>query len=521
MKNNNNSQSISVITDILLSHYNNNANKNIFIINDEKIELEKFYSDIIQCQNILIDASINQYDRVAIVSSNSYHSIVAFWAVVSLGGVVSIIDALQSKEKLHKVIENLSPSIILCNESDTCFNNKASIISQDVLTNAFNQYLNDESFPQGFTNLRKRVCKNNIIPTDIAMIIYTSGSTGDPKGVVMTHNNVISALSSINDYLDISQNDVIFSALKIYFDYGLYQMLLSVSMKACLVLWDNMPHPAHFYHILNRYNVTILPLVPGMISLLSKYSQKYSVLNNTIKKITNTGERLSLGHIEFLQENFSNAQVFSMYGLTECKRCTFLDPKKIRKKPSSIGKPMRNITIEIIKNGRIITECNEIGEVVISGPSVMQCYWQNQKATRERLKRDNLGCTRLFTGDLGYFDIDGDYYLVGRQDNTIKINGVKCNLAEYIRKIEALDFVLRAHVFAFDTLKIGQSLIVAVESISNVKTIPNTAIVIKSVFSKHHQPVYIFYSLKFPELSNGKVNTADLEKVAITAYLDR
>jgi acyl-CoA synthetase (AMP-forming)/AMP-acid ligase II len=160
------------------------------------------------------------------------------------------------------------------------------------------------------------------IDVDLAMLIYTSGSTGRPKGVMMTHNNIQAAATSITTYVENTPDDVILNVLPIAFDYGLYQLLMAVKMGATLVLEKSFAFPQSIFDRIRAEGVTGLPLVPTMAAMILQMRDVEPGFLPSVRYLTNTAAALPVNHIARLRELFPGARLYSMYGLTECKRCT-------------------------------------------------------------------------------------------------------------------------------------------------------------------------------------------------------
>ena len=174
------------------------------------------------------------------------------------------------------------------------------------------------------------------IDMDLAAIVYTSGSTGGPKGVMLTHRNITSAAASITTYLEASENDVILNVLPLSFDYGLYQILMGFSVGATIVLERSFAFPPMLLDTMVRERVTGLPIVPTIAALLLRHDLRDWDLS-ALRYITSTGAVMPPAHIARLRQILPQARFFSMYGITECKRVSYLSPDEIDARPTSVG----------------------------------------------------------------------------------------------------------------------------------------------------------------------------------------
>src|SRR5260221_11832779 len=168
------------------------------------------------------------------------------------------------------------------------------------------------------------------------MIVYTSGSTGFPKGVTITHASIVAAATSITTYLGSHADDVVLSVLPLAFDYGLYQALMCAKVGATLVLEKSFTYPAVVLEKLKAERVTGFPLVPTLAAMLLQMKHLAPGTFPELRFLTNTAAALPRAHIERLRQLFPQARLFSMYGLTECKRCTYLPPEQLAQRPESV-----------------------------------------------------------------------------------------------------------------------------------------------------------------------------------------
>lgn len=296
------------------------------------------------------------------------------------------------------------------------------------------------------------------IDQDLASIIYTSGSTGDPKGVMLTHLNMVSAARSICTYLGLREDDVVFCALPLAFDYGLYQLLMSMRVGATLVLERSFAFPVKALEVMARERVTVFPGVPTMFSLLTtlKGLEKFDL--SALRMITNTAAALTEDHIRRLRGLFPRATLFSMYGLTECKRVTYLPPEQLDIRPTSVGRGMPNEEVWLVDDeGRRLPD-GSTGELVIRGSNVMRGYWEKPEQTAERLRPGPLGEMVLYSGDIFRTDEEGWLYFVARKDDIIKSRGEKVSPREVENALYAHPGVLEAAVIGVPDPVLGEAI---------------------------------------------------------------
>ena len=274
---------------------------------------------------------------------------------------------------------------------------------------------------------------------DIASIIYTSGSTGLPKGIVITHRNLIEGARIVSHYLGITATERILGLLPFNFDYGLNQ-LISTLYKGCTIVLFKFFMPNSMLNILIDEKITGLPAIPTIWSaVFNPQSCKIDPDRQypDLRYISNTGGKLPVPMVKKIRQLFPATKLFLMYGLTEAFRSTYLDPDEVDRRPDSIGKAIPNVRVEVInKNGKIC-EAGEVGELVHSGACVTKGYWNNPEMTARvfrpnpMLPKENQFLDRVvYSGDFVKKDREGFLYYIGRKDSMIKKEGYRISPTE-------------------------------------------------------------------------------------------
>jgi acyl-CoA synthetase (AMP-forming)/AMP-acid ligase II len=193
--------------------------------------------------------------------------------------------------------------------------------------------------------------------------------------------------------------------------------------------------------------VTGFPIVPTMAALILQMRDLVPGAFPDLRYVTNTAAALPPAHIARLQALFPGVRLYSMYGQTECKRCTYLPPAELKRRPGSVGIAIPNTEAYVIDDAGNRVQPESVGELVIRGPHVMQGYWRDEAATARALKPGPLPWERvLHTGDLFRTDRDGFLYFVGRKDDIIKSRGEKVSPKEVENVLYALPGIREAAV---------------------------------------------------------------------------
>jgi len=397
-------------------------------------------------------SGVARNDRVLVFMDNAAEAAIAIFAVLKAGATFSPINASTKADKLDFIIGNCRPTAILTQPR------LAPVATEAIAGRAVSLLVAGSPEWDGALAAPSMPVAHGGIDVDLAMLVYTSGSTGRPKGVMMTHRNVDAASDSIITYLENTADDIILNVSPLAFDYGLYQLLMAIRVGATLVLEKSFAFPAAIFETMRRERVTGFPLVPTMAAMILQMRDLVPGSLPDLRYITNTAAALPPEHIARLRELFPSASVFSMYGLTECKRCTYLPPSELDRRAGSVGIAIPNTEAYVADDSGAPVASGVIGELVIRGPHVMQGYWENPAATAERLRPGQNPWEKvLFTGDLFYSDAEGFLYFVGRLDDIIKTRGEKVAPKEVEAVLHSLPGIAEAVVVGVPDPVLGQA----------------------------------------------------------------
>jgi len=467
----------------------------------------------------LVERGVERGDRVVVFGDNSLDTVVAFWAVVMADGVASVVSPQTKEDKLAYLLDDCRATALFADKRSAKV--AAAALAQAkgrtplvVLTDDVPDSVRIEGavrLADARPNLEAPLPRR-AIDVDLASIIYTSGSTGRPKGVMLTHRNMIAAATSVSTYLEMDEQDVVLVALPLSFDYGLHQVIMSARVGARVIIERSFAYPAQVVKVMQEQKVTGFPGVPTMFALLQNMQAVWDMDWSAVRYVSNTAAALSQSQIGFLRELFSEARVYSMYGLTECHRCTYLPPADLDRKPGSVGLAIPNTEMWIADDDGNRLERGKIGELVIRGATVMRGYWEKPEATSKRLKPGPLpGEMVLHTGDLCRMDEDGYLYFVGRMDDIIKSRGEKVAPKEVESVLADVPGILETAVIGVDDAVLGQAVkafvvLAAGATLSEAEVQRACAAKLESYMVPKH--VAIVDSL--PKTTTGKIKKTDL-----------
>jgi acyl-CoA synthetase (AMP-forming)/AMP-acid ligase II len=287
--------------------------------------------------------------------------------------------------------------------------------------------------------------------SDIAQIVYTSGSTGPPKGIVVSHGNLLAGADSVVSYLGISSNDRIASLLPFSFDYGMNQLMCAVACAAPLVI-ERSPVAVRIVTALRDRKVTVAAGVPPLwLQLLGVDAFRAEPIPS-LRVMTNSGGRVPTSAVRELRRCQPQADLVLMYGLTEAFRSTYLRPERVDRKPTSIGQAIPGAQVQVVGADGTPCQPGEVGELIHRGPTVTLGYWEEPGASARVFRPDPLRRATpdaervVFSGDLAYADDEGDLYFVGRNDAMIKTLGYRVSPDEVVDVLHASGQVVEAVV---------------------------------------------------------------------------
>jgi acyl-CoA synthetase (AMP-forming)/AMP-acid ligase II len=331
---------------------------------------------------------------------------------------------------------------------------------------------------------------------------------------MLTHLNMISAATSITTYLENVPEDIIINVLPLSFDYGLYQVLMAFKFGGTVVLEKSFTYPYEVIKKMVKEKVTGFPGVPTIFAILLQMDDLSRFDFSSLRYITNTAAPLPVPYIKRLREIFPHARLYSMYGLTECKRVSYLPPEEIDRRPQSVGRGMPNEEVWIVDESGKRVGPGVVGELVVRGSNVMRGYWADPEATDRVLKPGILpGEKVLYTGDLFKMDEEGFLYFVGRKDDMIKTKGERVSPKEVEEAIHALEGVAEAAVIPVPDEILGQAIKAYVVP-KNGYSLKEKELILhcKKMLEDFAVPKYFEIRDSLPKNASGKIDKLLLKK---------
>ena len=418
--------------------------------------------------NIFLKCGLASRERVAVYMDKRIDTVVALFGAAAAGGVFVPVNPLLKPEQVAHILKDCNVRILVTTSErlemlrsilSGCHDLRTVVLVSDkppVLVDGLNVVSWSDR-----TNVQP-VAPHLAIDADMAAILYTSGSTGLPKGVVLSHRNLVAGADSVSQYLENHANDRILSVLPLSFDYGLSQLTTAFRVGACAVLMNYL-FPRDVIRILEKEKITGLAAVPPLWVQLAQLDWPAGI-DEHLRYITNSGGAMPTATLAALRARAPKTKPYLMYGLTEAFRSTYLAPEEVDRRPESMGKAIPNAEILVVREDGALCAPGEPGELVHRGVHVALGYWNDPKKTAERFRSAPgqlaglpLPEMAVWSGDTVKMDDEGFLYFVGRRDEMIKTSGYRVSPTEVEEVVYATELVAEVAAFGVPHPVLGQA----------------------------------------------------------------
>ncbi len=478
---------------------------------------------------------IGRGDRVVILLPNGADFLIAVLGVLEVGAVFVPVHPQTKARKLAYILRDTGATALCAPIALASIWRAALVEPGTAVTVAF---VTGSGEPSGTATVREvgfaDACAGPVLvgdpghlDLDLAAIIYTSGTTGEPKGVMLAHRNMVAAARSVAAYLALREDDVIGCVLPMCFSYGLYQPFLAALAGATVLIEGGFSFPVKVLGTFALHRVTVFPAVPAIYAALLDLPTLGSFDLSSLRLFTNAAAALPPARIAELRRRLSGAALISMYGQTECKRVSFLDPAEIDRRPGSVGRGIPNQELffrtpddRLISLGGPATipgpeARSASGELVVRGAHVMMGYWRKPAESAAKLREGfTPGERLLLTGDLFRTDADGFLHFVGRTDDIIKSRGEKVSPREVEDVLTEIPGVALTAVIGVPDPLLGEAVKAFIVLAPGAQM--GERDVIKHCLQRlenYMVPKHVQFVTTLPMTSSGKVNKSELKQV--------
>ena len=428
------------------------SDKTALFFENKKISYRDLYETSLRFAKGLENLGIKKGDKVAVFLQNSPEFIISYFAIINIKAICIPINNMLKEEELSFILRDSNTRLIITSTSflDTVNLAKSNsphlkytIIIDGLIPDTFNFY---EIIERSLFSKKQGI---SIDSDDVASILYTSGTTGNPKGAMLTHKNFLSNVKSCAPSIYASDGDNFICILPMFHSFAFTVcILLPLSTGASITIIEHlMPFRRVIRNVIKK-KVTVFIGIPSIFNILV-HMQIPSIFTSRVLKLIDplrlaiSGAAALPAEVLKASEDKFKVPLLEGYGLTETSPVVSLNPIRGKRKPSSVGLPIKGVDVKVVdKEGRDLP-CNEIGELLVKGDNVMKGYLNNDAATKETIKN-----RWLYTGDIAKIDKDGYIYIVDRKKDMINVRGLNVYPAE-------IEKILQKHPQIKETAVIG------------------------------------------------------------------
>ena len=522
--------SINCIRTLLEGAAAHNGDKTALVFNEQSITYSELFTRVNQVAFYLKELDLPKDTRIGIYSNKGIEQVVAILAILSTDYMLVPLTKLLKPEQVEYIINDCDIKCIITDklklESIEEINFDGHIVSYETTNKDI------PSFDEIYKYYNKPYsCDVN--GHDNAIITYSFGMTGTPKGIVISHRNLIDSARVVSQYLDLKQDDVISGLLIFNLDYGLNQIFCSLYKHATLALHRFILPEDFFNHIIND-KVTVLPLMPVNISQMFEDGMQRipsPELFDHLRIITSSGGNVTEKMVKDCKQTYRNAKFFSMHGLTEAFRSTYLDPEQIQIRPDSIGKAIPDVELYVMNAEGKACGVREVGELIHRGGYIYRGFWNAPEQNAERFKsveilKDVINLegqltdeTVVATGDYVYKDEEGYLYFVSRHDDMIKTRGFRVSPYEVesvvAKNIPQID---QCAVFGLENEQIEEEIVMVYSALSEIAS-EEILFELKKHLASYMIPARIVYKRSLPlvQSDKNKINKDQLKQELVSS----
>lgn len=417
----------------------------------------------------LLDHGVSSGDRIVLLLENSLEYVVSYYGVLKAGAVAVPLSTDLKPEGLRLLLMELESKVFISSSkfervlqaTDRSSIQNLKFIIKNYAKNLSGQALNITEFDDVLSFCTGLDASLEIDEDNLASIIYTSGSTGQPKGVMLSHKNIVSNTKAICEYLHLTENDIQMVVLPFFYVMGKSLLNTHFAIGGTVVINNKFAFPAAVLKEMEEEKVTGFSGVPSTYAYLLHRSPLASYRDRlpALRYCSQAGGHMSCRIKEQLRQVLpEHTEIYIMYGATEASaRLSYLEPGRFSEKMASIGRAIPGVTLQVLNGDGKPAPVGEIGEIVASGPNIMQGYWKDPEETARVLDANG-----YHTGDFGYQDQEGFFYIEGRKDSLLKVGGHRINPQEIEDVILRSDLVIEAAVLGIPDSLLGHRLVGAV-----------------------------------------------------------
>jgi len=414
-----------------------------FLAGKENLSFRELYNSSLDLAGYL-EREFGRNKNILLLSVNNKFFLIAYFAIIKSGNVCIPLDPNIEKDNLNFISGLTNPVMIFLTrdvERKTAVGGKRCI-TPDMIAN--------DEFKVHFAEKGGEYDENNC-----AEIIFTSGSTGVPKGVMVSHRNLMANTESIITYLKLSQDDRMLVVLPFYYCYGLSLLHTHLRAGGSIVLNNSFIFIGGIIRDLLEQKCTGFAGVPSHFQILLRKSDNFKTTRfPDLRYVTQAGGKLAPIFIDEFKKSHPEITFIVMYGQTEATaRLSYLPPELYEARKGSMGKGIPGVELKVVNERGEKIKPGEIGEVIARGDNIMLGYFGDEEGTRNTI-RDGW----LYTGDIGTVDKDDYIYLTARKKEIIKVGGKRISPKEIEAVILEIPEVVDCTIEGIEDELLGEAL---------------------------------------------------------------
>jgi long-chain acyl-CoA synthetase len=460
------------LSELLKLHIESRPQADALVFESTRLTYNQLHAKVLSIAQQLKGLGLGNGERVGLLFPNHFAYVASFFAISGRGGTIVPINPLLRSEEIAHVLSDSQSAMVVVHERQlgevlAALHNAPTVRDvlvygepggADCLANVHEQAGSGITARFHRLEIDNEVSDASVWPVpvqkdkDLALLIYTSGTTGKPKGAMITHANILFAVGSALDAFDFSSRDRVLGVLPLCHVYGLTVVMMGIFSRGGLLVIQEKFDPPATLRLIQEESVSVIPMVPAMHQFLLMEMEANEYKLPQIRMALTGASALAPDLIAKL-ENYYGCPLIEGYGLTEATSVGNANPLHGVRKAGSVGPPFPGVTVAVFDEdlNPLPPGPGNVGEVVITGPSIMQGYFGLPEASDECLKNG-----WLLTGDLGYQDEDGYLYIVGRKKELIIRGGQNIYPREIEEVILRMEGVAEAAVIGIPDKFMGE-----------------------------------------------------------------
>ncbi|XWK91757.1 MAG: long-chain fatty acid--CoA ligase (plasmid) [Phormidium sp.] len=483
--------------------------KTALLFEGEKFTYEQLDEQANRVANGLQRLGIQKGDRVALYLPNIPQFVWAYFGIQKIGAVAVSINVMLKRDEVWYILNDSgSKGIITTSEL------RHHVPECDLVDLQW-MWLTESSDSPGFMLEEMMADSSDVFksvemePTDPATIVYTSGTTGFPKGATLSHGNVVSNMHSQRYSCGMNSSDKLLLFLPLFHCFGQNAILNSGLNAGATIILQRRFQIEQIIRAISQEGVTMFFGVPTVFAKLLE-AQLPELNCGGVRYYFSAAAKLPVEIVRRWEARFG-LPIYQGYGLTETSPCACYN-HQWKYKTGSIGMPIDNVEMKVVDQKEREVPVGNFGEIIIRGPNVMLGYWNQPEATAKVLKNG-----WFHTGDIGYVDGDGDFYLVDRLKDMINVSGFKVYPSEIERIFYQHPAVAEVAVYGVSDEMKGEVVYANVRLVAGESvTVDDLRVFCQEKMANYKIPQVIKLVTSLPKNATGKVLKTVLREEAMS-----